>query len=222
MKRFLPILILILAPLSLLVVKPVCAQVTGSPEVIQTAPAAFNDTYSAEPGDSLWMLAASRVEKSALYPGAGEYTRVMAVNAVKNLEIMLNNLDDTNYFLEVNQSYKLLTQTQVNDLTYQVSKYATVGVSAPSFQLGPENAGYLIANPSPIPNWQELRQTASYIPNLLGQTTPAAAAPAPQVDNLPSTPTGIPVRDVTIPISSPTVQGAHTSIVPLADSPFPY
>lgn len=209
MKRFLPLIILILAPLSLLSAKPVLAQGMSY------------DTYIAQPGDGLWTLAEIKVEKATLFPGAVEYTRVMAVNAVKNLEIMANNLDNTNFYLEIGQSYKVLSQTQVNDIVYQISKFETVlapkQVNAPA----PENAAYLIANPTPFPNWQELRLTVNVIPSLQGQTY---AAPVPQVETKPSTPAGFPAPDVvnpTPPPYNPVVQGAHTSIIPLADSPLP-
>jgi len=193
-KRFLPLIILILAPLSLLSAKPALAQSMSY------------DTYVAQPGDSLWTLAEMKVEKATLFPGAAEYTKVMAVNAVKNLEIIANNLDDTNFYLETGQNYKVLSQTQVNDIVYQISKFETVltpkQVSAPV----PENAAYLIANPTPYPDWQELRMTANYIPSLQGQNLVAQ----------PSTPSGFPA-----PETLPQVQGAHTSIIPLADSPLP-
>jgi len=50
----------------------------------------------------------------------------MAVNAVKNLEIIANNLDNTNFYLEIGQNYKVLSQTQINDIVYQISKFETV------------------------------------------------------------------------------------------------
>lgn len=183
MKRFLPLIILILAPLSLLAVKPAFAQTF--------------DTYVAQPGDSLWALAESKVPESE--------NKTMVINAVKNIEIMLNNLDDTNYYLEIGQSYQLLSQSQISFLVGQVSPSLTV------------NAAYLIANPSPIPNWTELRQTTqSLSPTIIltPQTTPTIYPP-----------TGAPVQisvPTPFPISSPSVQGAHTTIIPLAESPFPY
>lgn len=191
MKRFLPLIILILAPLSLLLAQPVHAQ--------------SYDTYVAQPGDSLWALAETKVPESE--------NKTMVINAVKNLEIMLNNLDDTNYYLEIGQSYKLLTQAQINFLVGQIS------------QSMPRNSAYLIANPAPVPNWTELRLTAqSLSPTIIlssSETTPLAIPQLP-----PPTPTfEIPITtpvDYTIPVSSPTVQGAHTSLIPLADSPFPY
>lgn len=208
MKRFLPLIILILAPLSLLLAKPASAQTY--------------DVYIAQPGDSLWALAESKVTDSE--------NKTMIVNAIKNIEIMLNNLDDTNYFLEVGQSYKLLTQSQIGFLTGQMIS---------------NTPAYLIANPAPIPNWTELRQAAQslsptiainsvILPSLASPetvtiygttptTTPTYEIPAATPIAVPiyETPPTIP-EDTTIPVTSPAVQGAHTSIIPLADSPFPY
>lgn len=181
MKRFLPLIILILAPLSLLLATPAHAQ-------------SYN-TYVAQPGDSLWALAEAKVQESE--------NKTMVVNAVKNLEIMLNNLDDTNYYLEIGQSYKLLTQAQINFLVGQIS---------PSM---PGNPAYLIANPAPIPNWQDLRQTSQSLSPTIILSSPTSPVSLPQLP--PPTPI-----DHTIPVSSPVVQGAHTSLIPLADSPFPY
>lgn len=216
MKRLLPLLILILIPLSFLTVKPINAQEPASPSAVDPF-----ENYTAQPGDSLWSLAESKVPESE--------NKIMVVNTVKNLEIMLNNLDDTNFYLEIGQSYKLLTQTQINYLTSQVN---------PSL---PENAAYLIANPTPQPDWNELRQTAQplspniVVPLYLGSIpsqqpvvavspvhetipseSPSLPPPTPTYEIPSATPVGYPA-----PTSFPEVQGAHTSIIPLADSLLP-
>jgi hypothetical protein len=190
-KRFLPLIILILAPLSLMGAKPVNAQTL--------------DTYVAQPGDSLWSLAENRVTTG----------NIMVINAVKNLEIMLNNFDETNAYLEVGQSYKLLSSSQVSFLSSQINSSLT------------GNAAYLIANPAPNPVWQELRMTAqSLSPTIIIPPFPNTV-PTPEeikaiiIDKINAENEAIPVG-IPAPETLPQVQGAHTSIIPLADSPFPY
>lgn len=111
-------------------------------------------------GQSFWSFASQVVGKAPLYEKARPQTRILAVNALKNLEIILNNFNST---MVAGRSYTTLSQQQVNDLTYQVTKYVTINGFTKitrADQLTKENAGYVLANPDKIPNWQILKKAS--------------------------------------------------------------
>lgn len=113
-------------------------------------------------GQTFWTIALDSVNQAPVYPESSSAARTAAMVAYQNLLIILNNADPSRPKVNEGQTYTILSQQQVDDFTYQVTKYITLNgwkkVFADTVQK--DGVAYALANVWGNFNWEGLIMTS--------------------------------------------------------------